>query len=54
MKITIESNDMLLALRMVSQIIEAEDGTYNFTGGFMVEVKTTKTQRMFKVVKLND
>lgn len=51
-KIVIDPNGVvteLVALRMVQQILDREDGTVNFSGGLAVEVKTTKTQKAFKV-----
>lgn len=44
---------MPLALKMVTQIIEHPDGVYIFSGGFRVEIKTTKTQRVFKVTRVD-
>lgn len=40
-----------VALRMVLKVLDRDDGTVTFTQGLAVEIKTSKTQRTFKVVK---
>ena len=40
-----------VALKMVAQIVDSDDGTVNFTGGLAVEIKTGKSQKTFKVAK---
>jgi hypothetical protein len=53
LKIVIDTNGVTasFALRLVTQVLDHPDGVYEFTGGFRVEVKTTKTQRVFKVAE---
>lgn len=54
MKIVIDSNELVtdaVALKMVLQILDREDGDIKFTGGLMVRVKTSKTQKLFSVLK---
>lgn len=53
MKIVIDANDLVtdeVALRMVLQVLDREDGAVKFSDGFMVEIKTAKTQKSFKVM----
>lgn len=57
MKIVIVSNGLVaddVALRMCSTIVGREDGVVKFTDGLAVEIKTTKTQRAFTVVKRDE
>lgn len=53
MNIMINPNELVsdeVALRMVLQILDRDDGVIGFSGGYAVEVKTGKTQRSFKIV----
>ena len=52
MKIVIDNGGIVsdaVALQMVLQVLEREDGTVKFSGGYAVEIKTAKTQKSFKV-----
>lgn len=52
LKIVIDPNGCVsddVAVRMVSKILDREDGCVPFTGGLMVEIRTAKTQKSFKV-----
>jgi hypothetical protein len=53
MKIVIDGNGLVsdeVAVRMALQVLDRDDAVYRFSDGFAVEVKTSKTQRSFKVV----
>ena len=43
-----------VALQMVFKILDRDDGIVRFTDGFAVLIKTSKTQKFFKVVKICD
>lgn len=52
MKIVVDPNDLVtpeVAVRMALQVLDREDGTVKFTGGYAMEIRTAKTQKSFKV-----
>lgn len=57
MKMMIDGGGLVtdeVALLMVAKIVDRPDSIVRFTGGLAVEVKTTKTQKAFRVVTLPD
>ena len=56
MKIVINSNGLVsdaVALAMVAQIVDREDGTYKFNGDLTVTVKTAKIMRSYTLDKVS-
>jgi hypothetical protein len=54
MKLLIDTDELVpvgVAVAMVAQVLDREDGLCNFTNGLCIEVKTTKTQKVFKLKK---
>ena len=54
MKIVIDPNNLVsdeTALKMVLQVIDREDGDIEFSRGFVMNVKSNKSGKAFKVEK---
>lgn len=53
MKIVIDANGLVtdeVALLMAYKVLDRDDGTVKFTGGYAMEIRSAKTQKSFKVV----
>ena len=54
MKIVVDPNNLVseeTALKMVLQVIDREDGDIEFSRGFVMNVKSSKAGKVFKVEK---
>lgn len=57
MRIVIDGGGLVtdeVALKMVLAILDRDDGTVRFTKGFAVDIRSAKTQKTFKVVRICD
>ena len=54
MKIIVDPNNLVseeTALKMVLQVVDREDGDIEFTRGYVMNVKSNKSGKVFKVEK---